>query len=72
MRSGIRARIVGAIVAGGLLAIVAATLLGCPDAAGDCNKTLSCPPPPCEDAGDAASCDFEDAGDYGGDDAQGV
>ena len=53
-RKGSHARIGGAAVAASLLAFGALAFTGCPDAAGDCRNTLSCPLPAyCDDAGDA-------------------
>jgi hypothetical protein len=66
----LQTKIVGGVIAGGLVAFFALSLEGCPNTAGDCHYTLSCEPPSCAEAGDVEGCIPDDTGEDGGKDAQ--
>ena len=66
----LKERIVGGLIAGGLGSFLALVFAGCPDLAGDCHNTLTCPPPSCAEAGDVKGCIPDDSGEDGGYDAQ--
>jgi hypothetical protein len=66
----IKSRLVSSLIAGGLLACLTLAFTGCPDYAGDCHNTLSCPLPICTDASGDQECTPDDNGDDGGIDGQ--
>lgn len=69
-QNSLQTRLFIGLMVGSALALFALVFAGCPNAAGDCHNTLSCPIPTCAEAGDGEECIPDDGGVDGESDAQ--